>query len=353
MTKSKVATGSEFSRRQVLKTAGAFMLSTPFILKYRAASASDPLVMVSWGGRYQELLETIVAKPFQEETNIPVKIVSGPDIAKAKGQVMSNNLEWDIIDSSGPQIMSGETQGLWEQLDTGIIDTTGLTVPATATAVPFLLYAGGIAYMPGRTPEAPRTFADFWNVKKFPGRRGLRNRAHQNLEMALLADGVAPQNMYPLNVDRAFASLEKIKPHIAQWIAQTPQTISLLQSNEIDYVFTFNGRVATAKAAGMDIEFSTQQTLLLKEYVAVLRGSKKRESAMKFISYALRPEVQAKFSTAYYSIPGRQSALPLVDPAVRADLPESDNPLTLVLDDKWWSENYSKLDRRFKEWVAT
>ncbi len=345
--------GAMLHRRSVLKTIGVSVLAAPYVIRSPEALAAEALVVASWGGTYQELFDKIVAKSFTQKTGIPVKLASGPDNAKAKAQVLTGNLEWDVIDAGGPQIVAGEHDGLWEPLDTNIIDTSDLTIPATTTAVPFLLYAGGIAYMPERTIHPLKTFSDFWDVDKLPGRRGLRAMAHETMEIALLADGVPASEIYPLDVERAFRSLDKIKPSIARWISQTPQTISLLQTNEVDYVFAYQGRVATAQKEGIKIELSTHNSIIPTEYLAVLKGSPRKEQAMRFIAHAMEPAIQAQFASAYYNIPGRASAMQAVDPAVKKILPDPKDPNAVIIDSNWWHKNYADLNRRFKEWLSS
>jgi putative spermidine/putrescine transport system substrate-binding protein len=341
------------SRRTVLR-AGAALLAAPAIFIPRDASAADPLVMVTWGGAYQDLLQKVFVTPFSDETKIPMRLVSGPDLAKAKAQIMTGNIEWDLFDGVAAQITSGEVEGLWEPVQASAFDPADMVIPFRASSAPFLIFAGGIGYVPGRAKDGhPKTFAEFWDVKAFPGRRALRTRISETLEVALLADGVDPKNLYPLDIERGFKSLDRIKPHVAKWIDQTPQTISLLQSNEIDYVYTYNGRVASARKEGADIGFATEQTLILNQYLAVLKGSKRRDEAMKFLSFVLRPDRQAEFANAYYSIPVRKSAMSHMSAEVRPAVPDVTNPRNVVMNDSWWTTNFVTLDRRFKEWLAT
>jgi putative spermidine/putrescine transport system substrate-binding protein len=341
------------SRRTILR-AGAALMAAPLFLRPWDASAADPLVMVSWGGAYQDLIQKVFVTPFTEETKIPMRLVSGPDLAKAKAQVMTGNIEWDLFDGTAAQITGGENEGLWEPVQAGEFDPADMVIPFRASSAPFLMFAGGIGYVPGRAKDGhPKTFAELWDAKAFPGRRAIRTRISETLEVALIADGVDPKNLYPLDIERGFKSLDRIKPHVAKWIEQTPQTISLLQSNEIDYVYTYNGRVASAKKEGADIGFATEQTLILNQYIAVLKGSKRHESAMKFLSFILRPDRQAEYANAYYSIPVRKSAMSQVSADVKSAIPDLANPRNVIMNDTWWAANFVALDRRFKEWLAT
>lgn len=353
MKKTGSLLGKSPTRRQVLGGIGAGLVAAPFVLSSRSTFAADPLVLVTWGGSFTDVTKAVITDPFTAETGIGVNIVAGPDLAKAKAQVTTGNLEWDLFDGSGGTLLNAAKEGLFEELDTSIVDTSGLVGSATQHLMPFLIYAGGIAYDPTRTPKPAKTFPQLFDEANFPGRIGLRTRVSETLELALLADGVDQANLYPLDVERAFAALDKVKPRVAKWIDQTPQTISLLSSNEIDYSYTYNGRVATAKQEGLNIEFSTDQSLLLTQYYSVLKGSRKREEAMRFIAFATRPDIQVNFSKAYFSIPVRTGAIEDVPADVRASLPDPSNPGTVLLKEDFWTDNFLELDRRFKEWLLT
>lgn len=341
------------TRRRLISSVGAGLVAAPALMLTREASASENLVLVTWGGSFAEVIKRVIAEPFTRETGIGVTLVSGPDTAKAKAQVATGKLEWDIFDGSGGEMHNAAREGLFEELDFSIISTSGLVGRASVHAMPFLIYAGGIAYDPKRTPKPPRTFREFFDLQNFKGKRGLRARVSETLEMVLLADGVEPERLYPLDVERAFALLTRIKPSIAKWIDQTPQTITLLTGNELSYVYTYNGRVATAKKEGLSVEFSTDQNLLLTQYYSVMKGTRKRTQAMRYISFACRPDIQANLSNAYYSVPVRVSAISKVSKEVSLALPFPFNPKNVFMQEAFWSENHTKLDRRFKEWLAS
>lgn len=341
------------NRRQVLGGISAGLLAAPVVLSSRTALAASPLVLVTFGGSWADIVKQVIADPFTKEAGIEVSIANGPDLAKAKAQVETGNLEWDILDGSGGPLLNAAKEGLFEELDTKIIDTSGLVGRATPHCMPFLIYAGGIAYDPKRIQKPARTFPQLFDTANFPGRIGLRTRVSETFELALLADGVEPAKLYPLDVERAFASLNKVKSRVVKWIDQTPQTISLLTSNEIDYSYTYNGRVVTAKQDGLSVEFSTDQSLLLTQYYSVLKGSTKREQAMRYIAFACRPEIQANLAKAYASIPVRPGVLQTLPAEVRANLPDPANPGTVLLKEEFWADNFVALDRRFKEWLLT
>jgi putative spermidine/putrescine transport system substrate-binding protein len=288
-----------------------------------------------------------------KETGIEVLISDTPDFAKGKAQVESGNVEWDVFDAIGSHASSGALEGIWEPLDQSIVETPNLSVPATKTVVGFYVWAGGISWDPSRTPKGknPSNFKELWDLENFPGRRAFRARPYETLEMALVADGVAPKDLYPLDVDRAFDALERIKSSVSNWVKSTPQTIELLRNNETDFSYTYTGRVAAAQTEGISIDIALDQTVNGMEYLTVLKGTKKGDAAMKFIAFCLRPDRQAAFSELHYVNPNRSDAVAQISQDAKKWLPDVSNPKNIILDDFWWGDHNAKVSERFNEWM--
>lgn len=355
--RARLAKGA-VSRRALLKGAAGAVAAAglgPLILIPGKAKASERISLISWGGGYRKAWEDAFVKPFMKETGIEVVIADTPDLAKVKAQITSKSVEWDVFDSPGAMALAGAKEGFWEPLDKGIVDTSDVYVNVGADYLPYYMYAGGVAWDPKRYGEGkyPRTFPEFFDPERFPGRRGLRTRISETLDIALLADGVPPDKLYPLDVERGFKVLERIKPHVRKWIAETPQTISLLQNNEIDFSYTYSGRVKAAQADGVSIQFSFAETINSLNYVTVLKGSRHREAAMKLVAFTLRPDRAAAFADLLGYTPTARKAIPLISAEARKWMPDMNDKKNVVMDDKWWQENYTALQKRFSEWLLT
>src|SRR5215469_743993 len=153
--------GSNTTRRRFLGTIGkaAAALSFgagPAVITSRNAQAAERLVVASYGGSLGEFMEAELNKPFTAETGIKVELVAGTDLAKVKAQVMSKNVEWDVIDGGGSFMAAGAKDNLWEPLDNKILDTSNLLVPAREDRMPVFVFAGGIGYDPARSSAPPR-----------------------------------------------------------------------------------------------------------------------------------------------------------------------------------------------------
>lgn len=154
-------------------------------------------------------------------------------------------------------------------------------------------------------------------MKSYPGRRGLRSRPNDTLEIALLASGVTPKDIYPLNVDAAFKSLDQIKPSIRKWIDTTPQTSDLLTSNELHFVNTFSGRVLGVTKAGYPADFSKDQLLIELGCVAIPKGSNHPREAMMLLASMTKPERLAKFGELMAYPPISKKAISLLSPEMK------------------------------------
>ncbi|WP_374667082.1 ABC transporter substrate-binding protein [Ramlibacter sp.] len=343
-------------RRRVLQAisgGAALAVAAPFVITPGRARAQSggKMVLVSYGGSYRTSVETALVKPFEKEFGVQVTVIDTPDLAKVKAQQMTGNIEWDVFDAVGAPGAQGSKAGYWEPLDPAMFDAKDIVGGLKKDLVPFYMFAGGVGWDPARfgPGKAPRNFAEYWDVKKFPGMRTLRNRPSETLEAALLADGVKPKDLYPLDLDRAFKALERIKPHIGQWVTETPQAITLLERGEVNFSYVYASRVRTQ--TGGKYAFSFDQALLGTEYLAVLKGAPNKANAMKFVQFAMRPDRQAALMTLLGNIPTSRKALPLVAEDARKWMGNVDNPNNAILNDEYWADKFDSVGRRFKEWV--
>lgn len=340
-------------RRTFLK--GAALLAAPAVIIPGRARAAESIVFVGYGGATQEAEEKAIVRVFEQETGIQVIKASGPDLGKLKAQIKSGNLEWDVVSYIGSQAAAAAKEGLLEPLDYNVINASDQFIDRKEHICPWYVYGGGIGFDPKRHPAGkhPRDWPQFWDAKAFPGRRGLRSRPDENIELALMADGVSAKKLYPCDVERAFKSLDRIKPNVAKWIEQTPQTISLVQNNEIDFVFTYSGRVEAAKKQGLSLDYVYEANIVTPSYMCVPKGTKKKEAAMKLVSYFMRADLQAAFCNIMGYTPVKRAGMKLLTDEVKARQPNLDDEKTAVTNVDWWADNFSEVNKRFKEWMIT
>ncbi|WP_050425878.1 extracellular solute-binding protein [Bradyrhizobium tropiciagri] len=278
---------STVSRRCFLAGA-ASVLAAPIVIRpSRAVANSNLVTMVAWGGTYQDVLERTVVTPFSEETGIKVNMIPAPDLAKIKAMLLTGNVEWDLYTNTGARLASGSKQGFWEKLDPSILELKDLAVAPASDYIANEIFTSGIAWDPKKydSGKHPVNFAEFFDVNSFPGRRGMRPLPDGTLEIALLADGVAPKDMYPVDVNRAFKVLDRVKSRTV-WPPTTPQTVSLVQTGEVDFGWTVAARAkaTTGPGGGVPLAFSFEQNVFATSGYAVVKGApnkKKRYAAYR------------------------------------------------------------------------
>lgn len=348
---------STVTRRSFLAGTAGVLMAPMVTGPSRAAAPSNSLTMVSYGGSYEEAFVRTVTNPFTKETGIEVKFVNAPDLSKVKAMLLTGNIEWDIYVGSGTWLASGSKQGLWEKFDPSIVELKrDLAVPPTSDVATYEMFVMGVAWDPKKYGPGnhPANFAEFFDLKKFPGRRGMRPVPDGTLEAALLADGVSVKDVYPLDLDRAFKALDRIKSH-AVWPPTAPQSVTLLQAGEVDFglIYSNRARATNDPDGGVPLAFSLEQNVLNTDTLAVVKGAPNKENAMKLIAYMLRPEVEARLANQVSTVPASKKAASMLSPEARKWQPDLNKPSHLVVNSEYWADNYEAVSRRFKEWLIS
>ncbi|MEZ5878087.1 MAG: polyamine ABC transporter substrate-binding protein [Tepidamorphaceae bacterium] len=342
------------TRRTVLAGTGA-ILATPAILRH--ARASVTLTVADPGGPFSPAFRKAFYGPFEELTGMTIANVAreAEPTAQFKSIVETGTFIWDVctLTLSARKIL--ETQDLLEPTGVEAADAPGMISEAlfpnfVGTDVYSTIFAFRSDKMSG---EGPKSWSDFWNVEAFPGRRALRKNPIDTLEQALLADGVPLEELYPLDVDRAFASLDKIKPHIAVWWTGGAQSTQLLQSGEVDMLSGWNARLQAAIDGGAPAQLVWNQGLYSIEGWGIPKGNPKADAAREFVKFCTRPEQQALYTSELSYGPTNQKAYDSID-AERAKVlptaPANISQMRLASED-WWSENRAEMSERFNAWL--
>jgi putative spermidine/putrescine transport system substrate-binding protein len=311
------------------------------------------LVIAQGGGALGDAYRKAYFDPFSQLTGVKI-VEADSDPAKLKAMVESGNLEWDLGQFDAGDAASAGKQNLLEPLDYSVIPKDQL-IPDTAQEYYVIADVAGltVAWNTSAVTGAPQSWADFFDVTRFPGQRGMLKTAGQTLEVALLADGVDRSALYPLDVDRAFGVLDRVKGS-AVWWDSGAQSIQLLLDGETDLSMMWNGRIQQPKDDGKPVDFTFNQSLLVADAWAVPRGAKQKDAAMQFIAFAMRPAQEAIFSQAIPYIGPNASSTDSLDAALKAKLPPSPQVGTTVLQNfAYWAENSPALTDRFNQWLLT
>lgn len=345
------------TRRALLKSAAAAgALAAPGLLSSAARAATDQITISDVGGAIAPALRKAFYDPFEAETGIKVISVaqeSNP-VTQIKLLVDTESYIWDISMTTPDhvkQLMAGPDYTVPLDLDLNPDDF----VPGTVTDnwLGFSVFSINMALNTAQLPGAkPASWADYWDVENFPGRRGLYRSPWGTLEMALLADGVAPEALYPLDVDRAFAALDRIREHVAVWWTAGAQNTQILQSGEVDMSDCWSARAYAAFEAGAPVEL-VWNGLYSVDGWSIHKGTPRLEAAREFVRFCARPEQQAIYSQNVANGPSAKKAYDFIPPERAKVLPTApDNIKGLrLMDSDYWGANYDPLAERFNEWL--
>ncbi len=360
-----------------MMTSAAAIAGLVFGLSVGASSAADSITVVSWGGAYTQSQIKAYHEPFTKETGITINSADySGGLAEVKAQVEAGNVTWDLVDVELSDAIRGCDEGLLETIDHSMLppapDGTSamddfidgaLSECAVANIVWSTIFAYDGSKMTG--DAAPTTMADFFNVAGFPGKRGMRKGPKANLEMALMADGVAPEDVYevlgtPAGVDRAFAKLDTIKEHVVWWEAgaQPPQ---LLADGEVAMTTAYNGRIFNAVATeNKPFVIVWDSQIFDLDLWVIPKGAPNLENALKFVAFSTDTQRLADQAQYISYGPARMSSNALVGNHAEAGMPMAphmptapDNFKTAVQNDyEFWADNQDQLNERFNAWLS-
>ena len=332
------------------------------------------ITVVSWGGAYTKSQIEAYHKPWMAETgNTIISEDYNGGVAEVKSQVEAGNVTWDLVDVELSDAVSGCDEGLFEEIDASVLPAGADGTPAkddfvagaiNDCAVASIVWSTVFAY-DSTTTKAPATISDFFDVANFPGKRGLRKNPKANLEMALMADGVAAGDVYAMlrtseGVDRAFAKLDTLKGNVVWWEAgaQPPQ---LLADGEVVMTTAYNGRIFNA-AVNENKPFVVvwDGKILDFDLWAIPKGSKNKDLAMEFLIYSTDTKRLADQASWISYGPARKSSGSMVGlfsdgkTQMAPHMPTAAANLTNALanDFAFWADNQDELNERFNAWLA-
>jgi len=322
-------------------------------LGFAGAAQAEDMVFTSWGGTTQDAQKANWAEGFTEASKIGVTQDGPTDYGKLKAMVEAGNVTWDVVDVEGDYAVQAGKQGLLEPLDFSIIDKTKLDPRfVTDFSVGSFYYSFVIGCNKDAVKECPKTWADLFDTAKFPGKRSFYKwSAPGVIEAALLADGVAADKLYPLDLDRAFKKLDTIKSDIIWWDSGA-QSQQLLASAEAPFGSFWNGRLTALAATGVTVETSWTNNITAADSLVVPKGTKNKEAAMKFIAHATDAMQQANFATATGYAPVNLGSTELMDGELRKTLPDMQAETQVNADMDYWAEHRDEIGTRWYAWQA-
>jgi putative spermidine/putrescine transport system substrate-binding protein len=342
----------------------AILLSAAVLSSCATKQAADggTVTVVSWGGAYAETQQKAFFRPYATASgNEIVEKVYDGGLDRVKAMIQAQNITWDVIDVDAATALSGCDQGLLEKLDMTRIGDPAKFLPGSVMdcAVGTVAYSTVIAFDADKiTANQPTTLADFFNLQKYPGKRGLLKRAFGNLEWALLADGVPAADVYkalatPEGLNRAFKKLDTIKSEIVWW-ESGEQPPELLDSGRVIMTSAWHARINNAIEAGKNYQIVWDFQELEWGFWSIVKGTPNIGRAYDFVKFASDPKIMSQQSKYIDYGPAHSDAIALVESDIAIHLPTHPNNMTTAFpsDPRFWAQHGDEVNRQFAAWVA-
>jgi putative spermidine/putrescine transport system substrate-binding protein len=322
---------------------------------------SGQVRVVSYGGAFQDAQRTAYFKPFEKLSGIKVIDSEGPDTAKVKAMVDTKNVEWDIGEFDRGDVINLEAKGdYWEPIDYSLVDTANIDEAFRYKySLDMLPYAQIYGFRTDVFKDTkPSGWADFWDTKKFPGPRAMPGGTGgitPDLESAMMASGVEPSKVYPIDIGKAYDSLTKIKKDVVKWWDAGAIPAQMLNDKEAVLATAWNGRIAAIQATGAPVEIAWDQGQLLKDAWAVPKGAPNKENAMKFIAFITMAIPQARLSMLIpYGFVNNKStdSIPADRLTILPTAPDIKSKL-LIHDSQWWADNRDAVLAKWNSWILS
>ena len=323
------------------------------VLMVASPAMASELVFASWGGTTQDAQKSSWATKFTEKTGTSV-LEDGPtDYGKIKAMIEAGNPTWDVVDVEGDYAAQAGDKGQLEKLDFAVIDKSKLDPRfVTDYSVGSFYYSFVIGCNKDAAKECPKTWADLFDTTKFPGKRAFYKwSAPGVIEAALLADGVPANQLYPLDLDRAFKKLDTIKKDIVWWTGGA-QSQQLLASADTPFGSFWNGRLTALEKTGVKVETSWDGNITAADSLVVPKGAKNKAAAMQFIALASSAQGQADLAAATGYAPTNLGSPALMDPAVAKSLPDKQTATQVNADMKYWANHRDAIAERWYAWQS-
>lgn len=350
------------SPAKVLKPTAAALLSLMALSP--PTFAGEQVIIASTGGAYDRALKEAWFDPFTKETGIEVVTVVATNAemrSKAAAMVRTGNVSWDLYLDGEIQAASMAHREVTEDLtgfcrqfesrqdlSANACSAGGTLLQSTAT---LLAYRTSVPDGP-----VPETWADMWNTEKFPGARAFPNfdDPWRVMAAALLADGVARDDLFPLDIDRALAKLDQIRPAVSLWWKTGDQSVQGFRNGEYSLGQIWLTRAKAMRNEGLPIAWSYRASFLVGDRIALLKRAPNRENALKLMAFWLNsPTAQAKACEILSCTPPSRDAIALMSKEARDTMPQGDDVRDHVIipNAEWINDNAALMLQRWNEWI--
>ncbi len=322
------------------------------------AASQEAIAVAAFGGQYQKQTGDAWFRPAAQQLGVRLNMDIVGTVADLRAHVQGGKTNWDVVLLAGSSCATAELEKLVQPLDYGVIDVDGIPKSmVTERTVAVLQYSTMLTWNTKRFKgEGPKTWADFWDVKRFPGSRAFDARAVFSFEIALLADGVSPEKLYPLDVERAIRKIDQIRPHITTYFANGAVATQLMKDEEVDIMPLFENRIYDLVREGVPIAFTYDQAIVDLNCLVVPNGTPRRDLAMQLIAAIVRPEINARIASTSDMSPtnARVYELGLITPERAKTLSSLPSNMSrqILLDAAWWAPRINELTQRYRSLIS-
>jgi putative spermidine/putrescine transport system substrate-binding protein len=352
---------SILTRRRSLLVGASSVLAMPFVHS-RPARAAGQVVVRNPGGAYSDTMKKYVYDPFTKETGIEV-IIAPSTMAKMLAMVKSGNVELDVADAGLDGLLTLHKAGALAPIDyVGWKYTNPNDVAKeykTETTLGICLYASVLGYNKETFPSGtqPKSWAEFWDAQKFPGPRMLADIASgtPNLEFALIADGVPIDKIFPIDIDRAFKSMSRIKPHIKKFWDTGALSAQMMADKDVVLGSIWNGRLQAVADKGAPLAIEWNQHMLQVQAYSVFKGARNMKEAQLLVDYSMSPKANVGLGMELNYGPVNRKSFDLLPADIVEKLPASPENMKrcFVQDVNWWDDNRAKVNAVWSKWILT
>ncbi|PQV42983.1 extracellular solute-binding protein [Paraburkholderia sp. BL21I4N1] len=329
----------------------------------QASRAEDSITVATPGGAYQQSLRSSLFEPFTKATGIQVNVVTAEaqeQIARLRAMAQTGSVNWDVIilgdiEAHAKRVTSitEDMTGFCHQITgksllPGACDSTGLNLDYGVT---YLVYNGD-KYPKG----GPSTWTEFWDTKRFPGGRALPDFGDpwRVMAVALVADGVPLNQLFPLDVNRALHKLDQIKPQITMWWRTGDQSIQGYRSGQYSSGMMWKTRASVLQKEGLNIKSSFDGAIMISDRAMIPKGAPHKAAAEKLLAFfANSLAVQAKHCENLGCVPASADAMKMMSPDAQKNLPSAEELHTKFIapNAEWINANRDSLLERWNAWV--
>ncbi|MGH7115483.1 MAG: ABC transporter substrate-binding protein [Stellaceae bacterium] len=346
-------------RRRSLLTLAGVGLAAPFVWS-RRADAAEQLFVRTPGGAYDRIRRTTIYEPFRKATGIQVVTVAAT-VGKLLAMFKAGGAQLDVIDTGNDPLYQLEKFNVLAPIP---YDEFKFTDPANIEPaykekyqVGNFVYSSVLGYNTTVIPKGkePQNWAEFWDLKKFPGPRELAGMASgdPSLEFALIADGVPMDKLYPLDIPRAFRSLSRVRPAVKKFWDTGALSAELLVDKEVVMGALWHTRLYAAIAGGAPLAAQWNQNMIQVQAFGIVKGARHMDAAVKYLDYCVSAPVQARFCPPYNVGPINKKAFGMLPADFVDNAPGGPKlgPLGFLLDARWWADNRPQVTEYWNKWI--